>query len=342
VSHSANAVPTAALPPPGREAAFFVIVTGMEQKFIRWLEENFADVACAGGTGNVLLGIGDDGAVLAESEGRRVLVADAIVDQVHCDSSVHDLKRIGHKALAVNLSDIAAMGAVAESALVSLVIPRSFTFEQTTELFTGIATTAKKHGVIIVGGDTCTHEGPLMISITCTGRVAPKSKVPNGWRMDGAKPNDLLVVTGGLGGSILGNHLDFEPRLDLARSIQQQVLVNAVTDISDSLLIDLAHMMRKSGVGAMLDTEAIPVTASANELAKKSGRSPVEHAMQDGEDFELLLSLPNESFELLRNDPGIGHSLFVIGGVVAEHPGKIIDLNTDKPIEPAGYEHKCE
>ena len=304
----------------------------MEQKFIRWLEDNFSDAPCAEGFDKVLLGIGDDGAVLAGSNNKQVLVSDTIVDQVHFDLAKHSLSRVGHKALAVNLSDIAAMGAEAESAIVSLVLPRSFTFEQTKQLFTGIAGTADKYGVAIIGGDTCCHDGKLMISITATGRIPAESKVPNGWRMDGAKTGDVVIVTGPLGGSIDGKHLDFEPRLKLTKEIQDRVVVNAATDISDSLSIDLSHVLRKSNVGAVLDLSAIPIAEAADQ--------DVSRALHDGEDFELLLFMPRESHKLLSDDSSFEHMLTVIGEIKAEFSGEVRDLESGEKIEPAGYEHR--
>ena len=304
----------------------------MEQKFIRWLETNFADVARENGSKNVLLGIGDDGAVLAGSEMRQVLVSDAIVDQVHFDLAKHGLDRIGHKSLAVNLSDIAAMGAEPESAIVSLVLPRSFTIQQTKQLFTGIATAASKYGIVIIGGDTCSHEGPLMISVAATGRIAADSKVPDGWRMDGAKAGDIIVVSGPLGGSIHGKHLDFVPRVELAREIQQRVIIHAATDISDSFSIDLAHLIRKSNVGAVIDLKQIPIADAAE--------NDVVRALQDGEDFELLICLPRQAYDDLDDDSSLDHQLTVVGEVTADHPGRIVNLDTGEDVEVGGYEHR--
>lgn len=321
----------------------------MEQKFICWLEDRIAQLKCEQNRWeNVLLGVGDDGAVIGPvsrplfdgSVGTHVLVTDAIVDQVHFDSKVHDLQSIGHKAIAVNLSDIAAMGAEAEAALVSLVLPRSMSFEQATDLFDGIAKTAQRYKVAIVGGDTCTHDGALVVSVTVTGRFDPEFKRPRGWRMNGCRAGDLLVVTGPLGGSILGSHLEFEPRLELARRIQQKVAINAATDISDSLLIDLSHLLTKSCTGAVVDLERIPVSGFAKELSKSSGLQPVDHALQDGEDFELLLSMSADSLEELRKDSAIVPHLFVIGEVVSEQVGQIMNSKTGEAIEPCGYEHK--
>ena len=197
------------------------------------------------------------------------------------------------------------MGAVAETAIVSLVLPRSMTFEEAKRLFEGIHSTAERFGVAIVGGDTSRHDGALMVSVTVSGLIPAKFKSPKGWTMSGAQADDLLVVTGPLGGSIMGRHLSFVPPLSVAEAIQTRVSVNAATDISDSLAVDLAHVIRKSNVGAELDLEQIPVSKAARTMSQSSRQTPVEHALYDGEDFELLLSISPGQFEscLLYTSP---------------------------------------
>jgi thiamine-monophosphate kinase len=308
----------------------------MEQKFISWLEEHLPNPPK---TANVILGIGDDGAILRSRSCHQVVVADAVVDKVHFDLGQHDLALIGRKALAVNLSDIAAMGAIADNAIVSLVLPNSMTFEEAKKLFLGISDLAHKFGVAIVGGDTSRHRGPLMVSIAATGYLNPECKRPEGWRMDGAQVGDLLFTTGPLGGSIVGKHLDFEPRLKLAKSIQERVVVNAATDISDSLAIDLAHVLKKSNIGAVLELDKLPVSDAAQTLAASSDQTAVEHALYDGEDFELLLSMEPAQAEALLSDDDFEYELFEIGSITAAHSGKIVGSETQEVIKVRGYEH---
>ena len=308
----------------------------MEHSFIAWIEEQLSVESIAP---QVVLGVGDDGAILQGGLSKQVLVADTIVEQVHFELDLDRLDRIGHKSLAINLSDIAAMGAEAESALVSLVLPRSFSLENAQELFRGILACAQRHGVAIIGGDTICHDGPLMVSVSATGRIAEQACCPDGWRIDGARVNDLLLVTGSLGGSILGHHLDFEARLDVAAAIQSRVSIHAATDISDSLSIDLSHLVRKSGVGAVLDCDQIPLSDAAVQLSKQSGESALYHALSDGEDFELLLSISRENYQQLEADHDFGFPLNVIGRCVGEGVGEIKDARTGKPIEVRGYEH---
>jgi len=309
----------------------------MEQEFIAWLEANRIVTAPHP---SVVLGVGDDGAILRGDLANQVMVADAIVQGVHFDLEQHSLTEIGQKAMSVNLSDIAAMGAVAESALVSLVLPRSLSLSEVQDLYVGIAERASRYSVAIVGGDTSCHDGALMVNVAMTGRIPKDSQCPAGWRMDGAKPDDVLIVTGGLGGSISGKHLNFEPRLDVAAAIQKRVPVNAATDISDSLTVDLAHVLRKSRVGAVLECDRIPVSDAARKLSLQSGKTPLHHALYDGEDFELLLSLSSQNHEALLADPSFELPLTVIGKVSADGDGEIVDADTGKVIAVGGYEHR--
>jgi len=312
----------------------------MEHELIQWLRQHVLQTPCAQNEfKNVLLGIGDDGSVISGSQANQVQVADAIVDQVHFDLNRHELKRVGHKAIAVNLSDIAAMGAIAESALITLVLPRCMSLADAKELFEGIAATAKKYRVAIVGGDTVRHDGPLMVSVAATGRIDPKSNSPTGWRMDNARDGDVLVVSGPLGGSISGRHLSFEPRLELAKAIQSRISIHAATDISDSLSIDLGQLIRSSGVGAILDIEKVPVSAAAIEISKSSGKTPLEHALTDGEDFELLLSMSPTAYEGLLSDASFDFELFPVGQVTGNHPGEIVDAKSGDTVPQSGYEH---
>ena len=309
----------------------------MENEFIAWIEQRLSE---SSSSPEVILGVGDDGAILNGLLSKQVMVADTIVEDVHFQLSQHRLSDIGHKALAINLSDIAAMGARAESALISFVLPRTLSLIDAQELFDGILTTAQRYDVAVIGGDTTCHDGPLVVSVSASGRISQQDASPEGWRMDGAKVDDLLIVTGPLGGSILGHHLQFEPRLDIAAAIQSRVPINAATDLSDSLTVDLGHVIRKSGVGALLDCEQIPVSKAAIELSSRTEKAALQHALSDGEDFELLLSMDAATYETLRSDPSFDLSLTVIGRCVSESIGQIIDAGSGDKIAIQGYEHR--
>lgn len=322
-------------------SGFFVrgYIVCMEQELISWIKRRVSETINDRGFTSVVLGIGDDGAVLGRSKCKRVFVSDTIVEGVHFDSLKDDLELIGRKAIAVNLSDIAAMGATAESALVSVVLPKGWQIDQCKRMLNGLIEMAAHCNVAIIGGDTVRHDGELMICVSVTGELLNTFGAPDGWRMDGAKVDDILVVTGPLGGSLLGKHLRFDPRLDLAEAIQKRTSINAATDISDSLTVDLAHILRQSHVGATLDEDQIPVSSAAKELSKTTLRSPLEHAYSDGEDFELLLSMTPEAFEKLVQDSSFEFQLYPIGRVVSEHPGKIVSSDTNQEVRISGYEH---
>ena len=288
----------------------------MEAEFIAWAKHRVAKLPTP------WLGIGDDAAVLQLSSSNSavtatahnsnasqiVLTTDALGDGTHFKLSEHAPRRIGRKAAAVNLSDIAAMGAKATSLLVSFTLPRQAPKDLARELFEGICEVAERFGVSIAGGDTNCWDGPLNICITAIGE-------PRGgeiWRRSGAKAGDLAVVTGPVGGSILGKHLDFWPRLDIAETLGGLGVVHAATDVSDGLALDLHHLGTDSRIGVIVDMEKIPISPAAHELAQKSGKTALQHALGDGEDFELLLAIPRENVPRLQ-EMGIWDTFFVVG-----------------------------
>lgn len=285
---------------------------------------------------------GDDAAVLRPPAGRRTVVTvDMLMEGVDfvlgpdCPP-----RRVGHKALAVNLSDLAAMAARPEAAVVAVSLPRQHGDTIGRGLLDGILPLAATHGMTLAGGDTNSWDGPLVISITAIGSVLPG----RAWRRDGASPGDLLVVTGACGGSLLGRHLDVAPRCKEAALIADRFEVHAAIDISDGLALDLWRMMQASGTGAILDFAAIPIHADAVRMATRDGdgRTPLDHALADGEDFELLLALPPaEAHRLAADAPGLlGLPVSVIGEVTAAHAilGRDAAGHTS-PLAIRGFEH---
>lgn len=286
---------------------------------------------------------GDDAAVLRPPAQRRTVVTvDTITEGVDfvlgpdCPA-----RAVGRKALAVSLSDLAAMAARPEAALVAVVLPRHGGDAVGRQLFAGIAALASDHGVTLAGGDTNAWDGPLVVSVTAIGSVPPG----RAWRRDGAQPGDLLVVTGPCGGSILGRHLAVTPRCREALLIADAFNVHAAIDVSDGLSLDLARMMRASGTGAVLDLDRVPVHADAIRLADRPGdrQSPLEHALGDGEDFELLLALPPDEARRLTASGGapvLATGTTIIGevsaepGLFARRPGGGLE-----PLVPRGYVH---
>lgn len=305
----------------------------MERDLIRWLREKIP------GDDRLRLGIGDDAAVLAWQAGRDLVVStDLLVDQVHFDlASGIDPSRIGRKAIAVNLSDLAAMAAVPVGAVISVALPTSGGLELAKQLYEGLLPLAAEFDCLVVGGDTNSHDGPLVISVTVFGQPTPAGV----WTRSGAQAGDRLLVTGELGGSRLGKHFDFTPRVREALLLAERYDVHAAMDISDGLEIDLARMTEASGCGATIEAKTLPVAAAARELSKLDGRSPLEHALSDGEDFELLLSVSQDVATNILADQPLDVLLTDIGEMTTEHDLVLIDADGNRQmLESAGYEHK--
>jgi thiamine-monophosphate kinase len=195
---------------------------------------------------------------------------------------------VGRKAMGVNLSDIAAMAGTPRAAVVAVALPLDRAEEIARELHRGLASLGHKYGVALVGGDTNAWDGPLVVSVTLYGEAHPRGSVLRA----GARPGDRIAVTGPMGGSILGRHLEPIPRLAEARSLQDAGVPRAMIDISDGLASDLGHILKESGgLGATLEVSRIPIHRDAYRLAETTGRPPLEHALTDGEDFELVAVL---------------------------------------------------
>lgn len=256
----------------------------MEQSFVAWAKMRARRLP------QCKLGIGDDAAVLQADANDLVVTTDSLMDGTHFEMDHVELNRIGHKLVAVNLSDLAAMAAEPEALLLSLCVPTNHAQPAdviASEIYEGVCQAAERYNVALAGGDTNCWDGPLCLHLTAIGR----SKGGLVWTRNGAKPDDLVVVTGPLGGSILGKHLDFEPRVELAQRIASELSVHAAMDISDGLSVDLLRMCDASQCGAVLELDQVPVSEQAEQLAQSSGKSGVQHALSDGEDFELLLAI---------------------------------------------------
>lgn len=306
----------------------------MERDLVRWFTGRIPSHP------KLLVGLGDDAAILRTTD-RHQLVAttDMLMDGVDFLVQQHDPRRIGRKALAVNLSDLAAMAAQPLAALVSLALPRSGGETLAKELYEGLLPLAAEFNCPIAGGDTNSWDGPLVISVTALGEVPPERR----WRRSGAQPGDAILVTGSLGGSILARQFDFSPRVHEALWLAEHVTVHAAMDISDGLLLDLSRLCEASGCGAALDLSSIPIAPAAIELArqKSDGQSPLDHALADGEDFELLLAVPADIAAQLLAEQPLDVPLTQIGkfigkqGLFAAEQGEPL-----RPLTPRGYEHR--
>jgi thiamine-monophosphate kinase len=259
------------------------------------------------------LGIGDDAALVRFPNPDGCLVTvDMLMEGIDFTIPPATPRQIGWKSLAVNLSDIAAMAGRPVACVVSVSLPRSGGFELGRGLMDGISDCARRFQVALAGGDTNTWDGPLVISITCLGEPVAPGPVPR----SGARPGDWIMATGDFGGSIAGKHLNFTPRVEEALALHRAARLHAMIDVSDGLAADLGHILEESRVGALLDESAIPLSAAAQ--AASDGKSPLEHALGDGEDFELLFTVSPDDGQALLNQPPCATPLSHIGQITSE------------------------
>ena len=304
-----------------------------EFEYIRWLRQRTAPDP------RVLVGPGDDCAVLRAAQTPLLVTTDMLLEGTHFRLAEEGAQRIGRKLLAVNLSDIAAMAGKPLAAVVSVGLPRHGPANLAQELSQGLRQLAAEFHTAIIGGDTNSWNGGLVMSLTLLGEV----QAPGPVLRNGARPGDWLLVTGPLGGSILGKHLDFTPRVAEALQLHGLTALHAMIDISDGLAGDLKHLCEESQCGAVLKAESIPIAPAAHELAQRPGdaRSPLEHALTDGEDFELLFALaPDDAERLLQTQPIAGITLSRIGECTQELGMFLEEGGQYRPLELQGYEHE--
>jgi len=290
---------------------------------------------------SVVRGVGDDCAVLDLGlTGSWVLFkTDAVVEGVHFEARTPPGK-IGRKALARCLSDIAAMAGTPAHALVTLGLPPHFDPARVEAIYGGLRALAEQHNVAIVGGETTSNPAGLILSVALLGTV-PKDKC---LLRSGAKPGDAIFVTGTLGGSLGGRHLDFEPRLTEARWLAASFHIHAMIDVSDGLAGDLGHILNSSGVGAELRAASIPVSREAKSRAKSSSRAkpPIVAALTDGEDFELLFTVAGADAVPLTDAwkrEFTDVRLTCIGKVTAEPGLRLRDERGVRSVAARSFEH---
>jgi thiamine-monophosphate kinase len=220
------------------------------------------------------------------------------------------------------------------AAVVSVGLPRQGGRALAEELYTGLREMADAFQTAIVGGDTNTWDGPLVISVTLLGEATGRGPVLR----SGAQPGDWLFVTGPLGGSIRGKHLTFTPRIHEAIQLHQAVSLHAMIDISDGLAADLHHICEESHCGAVLRSMAIPISNDARSMS--DDKTPLDHALGDGEDFELIFAVsPDDGQKLLDSQPIPGILLTHIG-VCVESGVWLEENGIRRPLEPQGYVHR--
>jgi thiamine-monophosphate kinase len=307
---------------------------------------------------STIKGIGDDAAVLDFGSEKVVVSTDMLVEGVHFDLSYMPLKHLGYKAVVVNLSDVYAMNAEATQVTVSIAV---FPLEALEELYAGIETAAKIYNVDVVGGDTTSSTSGLLISITAIGQVNEGNVVYR----KGAKPNDLLVVTGDLGGAYMGlqvlerekevfkvnpnnqpdldkytyiieRQLKPEARKDIVKLLKDlDVKPTAMIDISDGLSSEIMHLCKHSDVGCDLYENKIPLDPQVISACEEFNIDSTTIALNGGEDYELLMTLAQEDFPKIKANP----SLTVIGYITEKNVGMhlITRAETKIPIKAQGW-----
>ncbi len=302
-----------------------------------------------------LLSVGDDAAVIDHFGKQTVVSTDLLLEGVHFDLTYTPLKHLGYKAVAVNLSDICAMMATPTHITVSIGISNRFPVEALEELYSGIYAACERYGVDLIGGDTSTSTKGLLISVTAIGEVTPDTFVTRG----GAKVNDLICVSGDLGGAFLGlellerekqiflEHPDVqpqlsehaypigrllkpEPRTDIVEALLERgIRPTAMMDVSDGLSSELLHICRASGVGCVVYDDKIPVHPESKAAAEELHLSPVTCALSGGEDYELLFTVAQADYEAVAKLGDIA----VIGYVTEAEKGALLQTK-------AGPTHK--
>lgn len=302
-----------------------------------------------------LLSVGDDAAVIDHFGKQTVVTTDLLLEGIHFDLTYTPLKHLGYKAVAVNLSDLCAMMATPTHITVSIGISNRFSVEALDELYAGIYAACERYSVDLVGGDTSTSLKGLIISVTAIGEVVPDIFVTR----SGAKVNDLICVSGDLGGAYLGlqllerekkiflehpetqpdiashtycigRQLKPEPRTDIVSFLQEAgVTPTSMIDVSDGLSSELLHICRKSGVGCVVHDDKIPVHADSKAAAEELYLSSVTCALSGGEDYELLFTVDQKDFEAISKNPDIA----VIGYVTEAEKGALLQTK-------AGPAHK--
>ncbi|MDX6556854.1 MAG: thiamine-monophosphate kinase [Miltoncostaeaceae bacterium] len=300
----------------------------------------------------VALGIGDDAAAL-DDDPATIVTIDLLVDGVHFRRATTDGRDLGHKALAVNLSDLAAMGARPVAAVVGLGLPADLEAEELEAIYAGMEELAERHGLTVAGGDV-TSAPALTIAVTALGRM-PEGTAPA--RRSGGRPGDLLCVTGALGagaagllvlddpeiardlpeaGDLAAAHRRPEPRLAAGAALAAGG-VHALMDLSDGLALDAGRLARASGVAAVIDLDALPLAPGVAEVARRAGQEPDVLAATGGDDYELLAAIAPEDLDRLRDAAGL--PLTPVGrleagvGLRAERAGVRV------PLARLGWEH---
>jgi thiamine-monophosphate kinase len=312
---------------------------------------------------STIKGVGDDAAVISCGEKALVITTDMLLEGIHFNLMYMPLKYLGYKSVVVNLSDVYAMNAVPQQITVSLGISSKFTLEMIEDLYQGINLACEKYDVDLVGGDTTSSLTGMVISITAIGAASAEELTYR----SGARPNDLLCVSGDLGGAYLGLQLlerenevykvnnSMKPQLEgydyiLQRQLKPEARADIVgalkklgikptsmIDISDGLSSEILHICKASGTGCQLYEEKIPYDPQTKEMAHEFNMNPIVAALNGGEDYELLFTIPLSDFDKVKNDPDIT----VIGHMTKAEEGTMLVTGSGTliPLMGQGFNH---
>jgi thiamine-monophosphate kinase len=306
---------------------------------------------------DVVVGIGDDCAVLRRGPILEVLTTDCLVEGTHFRRGWMSMEDVGWKVMAVNVSDVAAVGGVPRHALVTLFLPDDFEVKRVDELYDGMEACGRSAGAGIVGGDIVRTGGSLAVSLTLSGTCERDQLVLR----SGARQGDLVVVTGVLGEASVGMRILREAseagspalqrcisrfrrpvaRVAEARTLIQTLQPSAMIDVSDGLLADLWHIMDASGTGAVLDAEAIPVAKGVLEFFGGDREEALSQTISGGEDYELLFTIDSRHRENLAEvGGGLGVELTPIGTITAKGTGiRLAGPGSERELGRAGFDH---
>jgi len=292
----------------------------------------------------VPVGPGDDCAVVMCGGERLMVTVDQVLDGVHVRLAECGPAAVGRKAMCRNLSDVAAMAAVPLCAVASVALPRGFRRQDAEKLYTGIRDAGGPFGCPVVGGDVSTWDRPLAVSVTVLARPAGVEPVLR----SGARPGDAVCVTGSLGGAWRGRrHLEFVPRIREARLLAGRCELHAMMDLSDGLSGDVKHLCEASGVGAEIFAASVPIHADltngfANGLPGQADLplpDPLTAALCDGEDYELLFTLPEAHAAALLAEQPLGVPVSRVGTITADKEIALVLPDGTRHPMPAAWEH---
>ncbi|MDJ0976829.1 MAG: thiamine-phosphate kinase [Planctomycetota bacterium] len=296
-----------------------------------WLDRVLERIR-AGHPDGVRVGPGHDCAAVDVDGGSVVVTTDVLVDGVHFRLDAMEPATVARKALAVNLSDLAAAAAVPIGFVVGGVLPAPADPALFEAISLGFAEAAEALACPCLGGDTNVAEGPLVLAVTALGAPGPMGVLSR----KGAEPGMVLSLTGPVGGSIHGRHLTFTPRVAEAQALARHGVPRAMMDVSDGLALDLSRLCRASGVGVRVDADRIPIHPDVDA----TGDARLAHALGDGEDFELLVAHEPLDAETTNALAAEGVTLVPIGTFQAPEAGLVlVGPDGEQPLRPTGFDH---